>query len=82
MTAILMITVVKYFACFMSHVLRLQLEELRAQNVAALKDLWERVRTLWDRVELTKEERDVFQSQNIGVSQRVIQSVSITVKTY
>jgi len=66
----------------MSRVLRLQLEELRAQNVAALKDLWERVRTLWDRVELTKEERDVFQSQNIGVSQRVIQSVSITVKTY
>ena len=56
-----------------------QLEELRAQNTAVLKSLWERVRTLWDRVEMTSEDRDAFQSQNTGVSQRVIQSVSITI---
>jgi len=53
------------------------LEELRAQNAATLKGLWERVRTLWDRVEMIQEDRDIFQSQNTGVSQRVIQSVSI-----
>ena len=46
--------------------------------MAVVKDLWERVRTLWDRVELTSEDRDVFESQNAGISQRVIQSVSIT----
>ena len=56
-----------------------QLEELRAQNTAVLKGLWERVRTLWDRVEMASEDRDAFQSQNTGVSQRVIQSVSITI---
>jgi len=46
--------------------------------VAVVKGLWDRVRTLWDRVEMIKEDRDVFESQNTGVSQRVIQSVSIT----
>jgi len=55
-----------------------QLEELRAQNVAVLKGLWDRIRTLWDRVEMTTEDRDSFQTQNAGVSERVIQSVSIT----
>lgn len=55
-----------------------QLEELHAQNTAMVKGLWERVRMLWDRVETTKEDRDFFQSQASGVSQRVIQSVSIT----
>ena len=57
--------------------LHLQLEELHAQNTSVLKGLWEHVRTLWDRVEMAEEDRGVFQSQNTGVSQRVIQSVSI-----
>jgi len=37
---------------------------------------------LWDRVELTSDDRDVFQSQNAGISQRVIQSVSISLITF
>ena len=58
--------------------LHIQLEELHGQNTAMVKGLWERVRMLWDRIEMTKEDRDVFQSHNAGISQRVIQSVSIT----
>jgi len=68
-----LIAAVKY----LSIVLLLQLEELRAQNTSVLKGLWERVRILWDRVEMADEDRDVFQSGNTGISQRVIQSVSI-----
>jgi len=66
---------------FLFCLLHSQLEELHAQNTATVKGLWERVRTLWDRVEMMKEDRDVFQSQIAGVSERVIQSVSITAIT-
>jgi len=54
-----------------------QLEELHIQNTDTVKSLWERIRMLWDRVEMTQEDRDVFQSQAVGLSQRIIQSVSI-----
>jgi len=55
---------------------------LRAQNTTTLKGLWERVRTLWDRIEMPDEDRDGFQSQNTGVSQRAIQSVSIMIVNF
>jgi hypothetical protein len=53
-----------------------QLEKLRSENADTVAKLWGNLTSLWNRVEMPDEDREKFQSQHSGISQRTIQSVS------
>ena len=53
----------------------MQLERLKTENTATVAMLTSHLQSLWDRVDLSQEERCQFLADNSGIAQRVLHSV-------
>ena len=60
-------------------ILVLQLERLKTENTATVAMLTSHLQSLWDRVDMSQEERCQFLADNSGISQRVLHSVQFLV---
>jgi len=58
-----------------------QLERLKAENSATVARLSGHLHLLWDRVNMSQEDRRQFLAENAGVSQRVVHSVWLVLET-
>ena len=52
-----------------------QLQRVKMENTATVAALLSRLQSLWDRVDMTQENRHRFLADTRGISQRVVHSV-------